>query len=249
MKLLEKTIIVTGGAGGIGKAAVEALSERGANVLFTYLRHEERAQQMIERLAEKGKTIRCMRVDCRESGSVKGFVRSILREYGRIDVVINNAGIRRDRSLLYMSEEEWIDVVDTNLTGAFYFTRACVPYFLKQKSGRIINISSISGLSGLTGQANYSASKAGLVGFTKALAKELAPYGVSVNAIAPGAVETDMLKGLSASYLEELTRTVPMKRMCRPDEIAKVIEFLADDEQAPSYLTGQTIVLDGGMGH
>lgn len=125
----------------------------------------------------------------------------------------------------------------------------CVPYFLKQKSGRIINISSISGLSGLTGQANYSASKAGLVGFTKALAKELAPYGVSVNAIAPGAVETDMLKGLSASYLEELTRTVPMKRMCRPDEIAKVIEFLADDEQAPSYLTGQTIVLDGGMGH
>lgn len=115
------------------------------------LRHEERAQQMIERLAEKGKTIRCMRVDCRESGSVKGFVRSILREYGRIDVVINNAGIRRDRSLLYMSEEEWIDVVDTNLTGAFYFTRACVPYFLKQKSGRIINISSISGLSGLTG--------------------------------------------------------------------------------------------------
>ncbi|MBC8542750.1 SDR family NAD(P)-dependent oxidoreductase [Bianquea renquensis] len=249
MKLQEKTIVITGGTGGIGKAAVEALSERGANVVFTYLRHQEKAEQMVKRLSENGKRVRGMRVDCRVSSSVKGFVRAVLQEYGRIDVVINNAGIRKDRSLLYMSEGEWADVVDTNLTGAFYLTRACVPYLLKQQSGRIINISSISGLSGLTGQANYSASKAGLMGFTKALAKELAPYGISVNAIAPGAVETDMLKGLSASYLEELTRSVPMKRMCRPEETAKVIEFLADDEQAPDYLTGQTIVLDGGMGH
>ena len=153
-----------------------------------------------------------------------------------------------DRTLLYMDDAEWDRVIDIDLTGVYRMTKAVIPYMLKAKKGRIVNISSVSGISGLSGQTNYSAAKAGLHGFTKALAKETASFGIAVNAVAPGPVETEMLKGLSEEYLERLLSNVPVKRLCAPEEVALVVRFLLDDQMSPGYLTGQILSLDGGMG-
>lgn len=162
--------------------------------------------------------------------------------------MVNNAGIRMDRTLLYMEEREWEEVLGVNLTGVFHVTKAVIPHMLKARRGRIVNIGSVSGIQGLSGQTNYSAAKAGLHGFTKALAKETASYGIAVNAVAPGPVETEMLQGLSEEYLERLLSGVPTKRLCLPEEVAMLVRFLLDETMSPDYLTGQVLALDGGMG-
>ena len=239
MSLKNKNIIITGGSRGIGKAIALLFLSKGANVFFTYVNNES---------VEYDESIKAYQVDSKDYNSVKYFISEFVKQYKEIDVLVNNAGIRRDKSLLLMEKEDWDNVIETNLNGAFHITKAVIPHMLKSKRGRITNISSVSGINGIAGQTNYSASKAGMIGFTKALAKEVATYGICVNAIAPGPVETKMLDGLKKEYIERLLNNVPINRLCSPGEVAMVANFLADDELSPSYLTGQVISLDGGMG-
>ena len=248
MSLANKTIIITGGSRGIGRAAVEYLSAKAANVIFTYLVDEAAAKNVVTSCNNNSGKVAAYQMDVKDYSNAKHFIKNIINEYKQIDIIVNNAGIRKDKSLLYMGKEDWDYVIDTNLTGVFNLTKAAIPYLLKQRKGRVINISSISGINGLSRQVNYSSSKAGIIGFTKSLAKELAAYGICVNAIAPGAVETEMLNGLSEDHLEKLLYGVPIKRLCSPKEVAMTVNFLADDELSPQYLTGQVISLDGGMG-
>jgi len=248
MSLSRKNVVITGGSRGIGKAIVDLTASKDANVFFTYLNNENAAKN-VERLnsAYVGK-VKAYLVDVKERSHVKRFVNEIIKEYGDIDVLINNAGVRSDKSLLYMGDEDWNHVINTNLTGVFYMTKEIIPYMMKRKTGRIINISSVSGIYGIAGQTNYSSSKAGIIGFTKALAKETAKFGICVNAVAPGPVETEMLDGLTKEYIDRLLANVPIKRLCSPMEVAMMANFLADDELSPQYLTGQVFSLDGGMG-
>jgi len=187
-----------------------------------------------------------MKTDVSKLDDVRRFVEFSAKALGKIDCLVNNAGIRHDKSIIFMSAESWNDVLDTNLNGAFYLTQAAIFHMLKKKSGRVIFISSISGLFGIPGQVNYSSAKAGLLGFTRSLAKEVASYGISVNAVAPGGVDTDMVASMNEKDKEKLLQGVPLGRMCRVDEVASVVKFLADD--APEYLTGTVIPLDGGLG-
>ncbi len=248
MSVESKSIVVSGGSRGIGKAVVLALAEQGANVAFTFLNNYEAANEVLrESLDLRGK-VKAYQVDIRDQQQVQKMISEVAAERGGIDAVVNNAGIRKDKTLAFMSAENWKDVLDTNLTGAFYLTQAAIFYMLKKKSGRIIFISSISGIFGIPGQANYSSAKAALLGFTRSLAKEVAPYGISVNAIAPGGVDTDMVSSMNEKDKEKLLYGVPLGRMCRPDEVASVVKFLADDSAAPEYLTGTVIPLDGGLG-
>ena len=235
MSLKNHTILVTGGSRGIGRAIVLDLARRGANVAFTYQKEDTCAHETEKLARDLSGYITAYRVDSGNGEEIKRFVHS-------------SAGIRMDRTLLYMDDAEWDRVIDIDLTGVYRMTKAVIPYMLKAKKGRIVNISSVSGISGLSGQTNYSAAKAGLHGFTKALAKETASFGIAVNAVAPGPVETEMLKGLSEEYLERLLSNVPVKRLCAPEEVALVVRFLLDDQMSPGYLTGQILYLDGGMG-
>lgn len=248
MGLQNKNVIVTGGSRGIGRATVELLMSKGANVFFTYKDDIDSATSLEELSKDYVGNAKAYKVDIINYNEVLSFASDYIQTYGTIDVLINNAGIRKDRTLLYMDKEDWDDVVHTNLTGVFNMTKAFLPYMLKNRSGRIINLSSVSGISGLSGQTNYSSTKAGIIGFTKALAKEIASFHICVNAIAPGPVETDMLNGLSQSIKSKLLANIPIKRMCKPVEVAMTMNFLADDELSPPYLTGQVITLDGGMG-
>lgn len=248
MSLVNKTIIITGGSCGIGKAVVELLSAKGANVVFTYLKNEADAKKIVASCRGNAGHIQSYGVDVKDYGDVKELINKVIREYKHIDVIVNNAGIKKDKSLLYMEPSDWDDVMNTNLTGVFNVVKSAMPYLLKQRKGRIINMGSVSGISGLAGQTNYSSSKAGIIGFTKALAKEVATYNICVNTIAPGPVETKMLKDLSKEHLEKLLKSIPMKRMCTPREVAMTVNFLADEELSPPYLTGQVITLDGGGG-
>jgi 3-oxoacyl-[acyl-carrier protein] reductase len=170
----------------------------------------------------------------------------VKREFGKLDILVNNAGITKDKSLMMMNQEDWSDVIDTNLTGVFNTTRACIITFLKQKSGTIVNISSVSGIHPLPGQVNYAAAKAGVIGFTKSLAKEVAPYNVRVNAVAPGFITTEMTDGLGEKARERFLNMIPLKRFGSIDEVAQAVLFLLGDES--QYITGQTIQIDGGLG-
>ncbi|MCL2702973.1 MAG: 3-oxoacyl-ACP reductase FabG [Defluviitaleaceae bacterium] len=242
MSLEKKTVLITGGSRGIGRGITELFAEKGARVFFTYSKDAQAAREA-EQMGARGYL-----ADARDAGGIKQAVSQIIKETGGIDVLVNNAGIRRDRSLLYMTPEDWADVMNVNLTSAFHASKAVIYYMLKQRSGRIINISSVSGISGLPGQSNYSAAKAGMIGFTKALAKEAASYGVQVNAIAPGPVDTGMLDGLTEETMDRLISNVPLKRVCTVHEVAAATVFLADTEASPDYYTGQVLVLDGGAG-
>lgn len=248
MSIEGKNIVVSGGSRGIGKAVVLALAGQGANIAFTFLNNNEAANKVLsESQGLKGK-VKAYQVDIRDQQQVKKMIFEVVSEWGCIDVVVNNAGIRQDKTLAFMSAENWNDVLDTNLTGAFYLTQAAIFYMLKKKSGRVIFISSISGIFGIPGQVNYSSAKAALLGFTRSLAKEVAPYGISVNAVAPGGVDTDMVASMNEKDKEKLLQGVPLGRMCKVDEVASVVKFLADDSAAPEYLTGTVIPLDGGLG-
>jgi 3-oxoacyl-[acyl-carrier protein] reductase len=237
--------IVTGGSRGIGQAIVQRLARSGYDVLFTYAREADEARNTADACDDRARVLQeCANV--RDTEAALGICQRARDEFGRLDVLINNAGITADRSVAMMSAGDWSDVIDTNLTGAFHYSKAAAAMFMRQMSGRIINIASISGLRGAPGQANYSAAKAGLIGLTKAMARELAPFKVTVNAVAPGYIETKMLSPLTPQFRARMQKLTPMGRFGMPEEVAGIVEFLASD--SASYITGQTISVDGGLG-
>lgn len=241
----EKTAIVTGGSRGIGRAVCLELARQGINVVLCYAGNAEKAEQtaaQCEALGVKALAVRC---DVADAADVKALVDTAIRAFGRIDILVNNAGITRDGLLMMMKEEDFDAVLDTNLKGAFLCLKAVSRAMMKQRYGRIVNLSSVVGLRGNAGQVNYAASKAGVIGMTKAAAKELASRGITVNAVAPGFIDTDMTAALPEGAKEALLATIPMGRLGAAEEVAKAAAFLAGDDAA--YVTGQVLAVDGGM--
>lgn len=239
-----KVAIITGASRGIGRATALALGAAGAQVVVNYARSQAAADEVVAQIEAAGGTAIAQPGDVSDQAQVEALVKATLDQWGRVDVLVNNAGITRDTLLLRMKLEDWQAVINLNLTGVFLCTKAVSKIMVKQRSGRIINIASVAGLMGNPGQANYSAAKAGVVGFTKTMAKELAPRGITVNAVAPGFIQTDMTSNLSNT--EEILKLIPLGRYGQPEEIAGVIRFLAADGAA-AYITGQVLTVDGGM--
>jgi 3-oxoacyl-[acyl-carrier protein] reductase len=240
VSLSDKVAIVTGGTRGIGRAIVEALSADGARVVLTYASNSALADEIAD-----GETIFAYKADVTDSARAAEVVKEVRANLGRIDILVNNAGVTRDKLLVRMSEADWDAVLDTNLKGVYNFTRPVATAMLKQRSGTILNVSSISGLVGLPGQTNYSASKAGMIGFTKALAKELAKAGITVNALALGLIDTDMTLSMAEEYRQKALEQIPLGRYGQPSEVARIARFLVSEEAA--YITGQVIQVDGGL--
>lgn len=239
-----KVAIITGSSRGIGKATALALAEQGGKVVVNYARSSEAADAVVAEIEGNGGEVIALQADVSQADQVDALIKATIDKFGRIDVLVNNAGITRDTLLLRMKPADWQAVIDLNLTGVFLCTRAVSKIMLKQRSGRIINISSVAGLMGNPGQANYSAAKAGVIGFTKTIAKELAPRGVTANVVAPGFIATDMTGDLKNT--EEILKFIPLGRYGQPDEVAGLIRFLAADPSA-AYITGQVMNVDGGM--
>jgi 3-oxoacyl-[acyl-carrier protein] reductase len=225
---------------------VLAVCEEGADCAFTYTRNRAAAESLTDQVRRTGRRALPVQLDVRNFEGAKTLVEEVKKEFGRLDILVNNAGITRDKSLMMMGQEDWSDVIDTNLTGVFNTTRACIITFLKQKSGNIVNISSVSGIHPLAGQVNYAAAKSGVIGFTKSLAKEVAPYNIRVNAVAPGFISTEMTSELGEKIKDKFLKMIPLQRFGTPDEVAKAVLFLLSD--LSQYITGQTIQLDGGLG-
>ena len=244
-QLSGKTVLVTGGTRGIGYAMVQLFAAEGANIAFIYMSSVERAVALEQELAGKGIKAKGYKADVALSDDAQKTVDEVVKEFGRIDVLVNNAGITRDGLLMRMNEQQWDEVIDTNLKSAFNYTKACTPIMMRQRSGCILTVSSVVGVHGNAGQANYSASKAGLIGFTKSVAKELASRGVRANVIAPGFVMTEMTQQIPEEKLAEWCKTIPIQRGASVEEIANVALFLVSDQS--SYITGQVIQVDGGM--
>ncbi len=244
--LSDKVAIVTGGTRGIGRSIVLAICNEGADCAFTYTKDIDLADSLVKEVRNIGRRALSLQLNVRDFEGTKTLIERVKEYLGRLDILVNNAGITRDKSLMMMNKDDWSDVIDTDLTGVFNTTRACIITFLKQKSGNIVNISSVSGIHPLPGQVNYAAAKAGVIGFTKSLAKEVAPYNVRVNAVAPGFIETDMTANLSEKYREKLNKMIPVGRFGTPDEVSRVAVFLLSDES--QYITGQVIQIDGGLG-
>ena len=242
--LTGKVAVVTGAGRGIGRAVALAYAKMGADVVCVS-RTEENSAKVAAEVEALGRKTWPLAVDVSDTAAVAAAAKEILESAGRVDILVNNAGVTRDNLLMRMSEEEWDTVIDTNLKGAFNFTKAFSRPFIRQRSGRIINIASVIGLIGNAGQSNYAASKAALIGFTKSIAKELAPRGITVNAIAPGFIETDMTAALDDKVRGEILAGVPLKRFGSPDDIAHAAVFLAMEPSG--YITGQVLTVDGGM--
>ncbi|MBP5491283.1 MAG: 3-oxoacyl-[acyl-carrier-protein] reductase [Clostridiales bacterium] len=242
---MTKTAIVTGGSRGIGRAAAIELSKMGMNVAIIYHGNQAKAEETVAACKENGVDAIAIQCDVKLKDDVEVAIENIHETFGTVDVLVNNAGITKDGLLLRMSEEDFDAVLDTNLKGCFLFSKACAAIMMKQRSGKIINIASIVGIQGNAGQANYAASKAGIIGFTKSLAKELGSRGINVNAVAPGFVETDMTDVLSDKVKESLMNLIPLKRTAKPEDIANAIAFLASEKA--DYITGQVLTVDGGM--
>lgn len=240
-----KTALVTGGSRGIGKAICKALAKNGATVLVNYNGSKERALEVVKEIEEAGGTAEAFGCNISDFSQCEGMVKEILEKYKKVDILVNNAGITRDNLILRMSEQEYDDVVTTNLKGAFNTIRHLSRNFLKCRGGKIINISSVSGVMGNAGQANYAASKAGLIGLTKSIARELASRNICVNAVAPGFVETEMTGALPEETLEKAKASIPLGRIGQVDDIANTVVFLAGPQA--DYITGQVICVDGGM--
>ena len=245
MSLEGKVAIVTGGSRGIGRATALELARQGATVVINYNKNAEEAQKLVAQIEEAGGKGRAIQADVSVGADAQRLIEETVKTFGRLDILVNNAGITRDNLLMRMNEADWDAVLDTNLKGAYLCTKAALRPMLKAKGGRIINVSSVSGLAGSGGQANYSAAKAGLIGFTKAIAREVASRSITVNAVAPGFIETDMTNELAAEFKQKALAQIPLERFGKPEDIAAAIAFLASD--AASYITGQTLGVDGGM--
>jgi 3-oxoacyl-[acyl-carrier protein] reductase len=245
MKLAGKVALITGASRGIGRACAIKMAELGADIVVNYSSNKALAEEVVRRVTNIGQRAIAIQADVSKRQDVEAMVESTINAFGSIDILINNAGITRDTLLVRMKEEDWNKVIDINLKSVFLTTKAVSKYMMKKRLGRIINISSIVGIAGNAGQANYAASKAGIIGFSKSVAKELAQRNVLVNVIAPGFIETDMTDVLSEQQREAILSAVPLKRYGKPEDIANLAVFLASEESA--YLTGQVIYVDGGM--
>ncbi len=240
-----KVAIVTGGSRGIGRAICIKCAQIGYDVAFNYHSNSEAAKSLEKEIMDLGQKCSGSQVDIADFDGVKIWIEKIKEEFGAIDVLVNNAGIVNDKPLMMMSQDQWSSVINTNLNGMFNATRHCIVGFMKQKGGRVINISSISGVIGLPGQTNYSATKGAMNAFTKALAKEVARFNVNVNAIAPGFIETEILSGFTDEQKEELIKNIPLGKMGQVEDVSNLVEFLLSEGAA--YITGQIIVTDGGL--
>ena len=246
MKRFEnKIVLVTGAGRGIGASIAKRFASEVAEVIVNYSGNDEAAQKTVDEITATGGQAQKYKCSVNDSESVKVMIDEIIKEFGRIDILVNNAGITKDGLMLRMTDEDFDRVIDVNLKGTFNCTKYVSKYMLKQKSGKIINISSVVGLSGNAGQVNYSASKAGIIGITKSAAKELSSRGITVNAVAPGYVDTDMTKVLSDNIRNEILKNIPLQRMGNVEDISNCVAFLASEDA--SYITGQVISVDGGM--
>jgi 3-oxoacyl-[acyl-carrier protein] reductase len=245
MLFKDKVAIVTGGSRGIGRALVLMLAQEGADVAFTYAKSVQEAESLSSEIKKLGRKVLALQMDVADFDKAKELVEKVKEGLGSLDILVNNAGIIRDKALMMMTKDDWREVIDTNLNGTFNVTRNAIVTFLKQKSGSIVNITSVSGVAGMSRQTNYAASKAGIIGFTKSLAKEVAPYNIRVNAVAPGFIETDMISGLKDEFKEGLKKKIPLSRLGRVEDVSAAVKFLLSD--AANFITGQTIIVDGGL--
>ena len=242
----KKVALITGGARGIGKKIAEKFARNGYNIVINYVSEKTDVNKLESDLSQNGKVeVLCIKCDVTDFNSCQEMVKEAVDKFGKIDVLINNAGITKDNLLMRMKEEDFDKVINVNLKGTFNMTKNVISYMMKKRSGRIVNISSVVGVSGNSGQANYAASKAGIIGFTKSVAKELASRNILANAVAPGFIETDMTDVLSESIKESIYSQIPLKKMGKPEEVANAVYFLGSDEN--TYITGQVLNVDGGM--
>lgn len=241
----QRVVLVTGGNKGIGKAISTAFAANGDAVVINFNKSLDIAKMVLEELLPGNTTISIEQADVSDYMQVKRMINNIVEKYGKIDIVVNNAGIVRDGFLMLMSEKDWNDVIGINLDGVFNCSKAVSEPMISQRSGVIINIASLSGITGLPGQVNYSAAKGGVIAFTKALSKELAPFNIRVNAVAPGVIETEIVDSLNEKVKNNFLNAIPMKRFGKPDEVASVVKFLASQDAA--YITGETICVTGGL--
>lgn len=241
-----KTALITGGARGIGRDISLSLSEKGFDIGINFRKSKKEAEQLKREIEERfNRKVLLLKGDVSRRRDVQGMVRDFIKEFGRIDVLVNNAGITKDNLVIRLTENDFREVIDVNLIGTFLMTKEVIPYMLRRRSGSIINISSIVGIFGNKGQTNYSASKAGIIGFSKSLAKEVASRNIRVNVIAPGFIETDMTDGLPDEIKEKILKNIPLGRFGKPKEVSHLVTFLASDES--SYMTGQVFLIDGGL--
>lgn len=244
--LRDRVAIVTGASRGIGRAIALELATVGATVVVNYARSSQAAEAVVAEITEAGGSAIALQADVSQPDEANHLISHTKKELGRVDILVNNAGITRDTLVLRMKLEDWQSVIDLNLTGVFLCTKAASQVMLRQKSGRIINIASVSGVMGIAGQANYSAAKAGVIGFSKAMAKELSSRGITVNVVAPGFINTDMTQELKEDYKQQVLKEIPLGRYGEPEDIAGMVRFLAADPAA-AYITGQTFNVDGGL--
>ncbi len=242
--LQEAVVVITGASRGLGRAIAEEVGRGGAKVVVNYSRSKEPAQELVGRISENGGEAIAVQADVSDPDQAQSLIERTIEEFNRIDVLVNNAGINVDRTLRKLTVEDWDKVIQVDLNSAFYTVHAALPHMMEQGGGKIINMSSFVGEAGNIGQANYSAAKAGLLGFTKTAAKELARYGITVNSICPGFIETDMVASIPDEQQEKLLKTVPLGRFGQPQEIARAVRFLVEDGD---YITGQALDINGGV--
>ncbi len=245
MSLKGKTAIITGGSRGIGKACAIYLAKQGADIVFNYSNNSSMAEETADEIKNLGVKVQAVKADVKSSQDIDYLFNQALENFNSIDILVNNAGITRDTLLIRMKEEDWDAVLDINLKGVYLTCKAAAKHMMKKRQGRIINISSVVGITGNPGQANYAASKAGIIGFSKSIAKELAPRGILVNVVAPGFIDTDMTSVLGEKVKDNILSQIPLGRYGSPEDVAKLVTFLASDDN--QYITGQVINIDGGM--
>lgn len=241
----KKVAIITGGSRGIGKEIAKKFAKENYNLVINYVSEKTNTEELKKEFEAFGAEVLFIKTNVTSYEECEKMAKDAINKFGKIDVLVNNAGVTKDSLLLRMKEEDFDTVINVNLKGTFNVTKACIPYMMKKKSGKIVNISSVVGISGNSGQANYAASKAGIIGFTKSVAKELASRNILANCVAPGYIATDMTNGLSDAVKESINNQIPLKRVGMPEEVAKAVYFLAGEEN--SYITGQVVNVDGGM--